>query len=196
MSVESSKPYYKIVQIKPTDYTHVSEALEIYNLSLGDGYFTRSLLLEYVQNPQSSVALGAIVQNRLVGVITGGFLSNEQTQDYRSDLSEVGDILTDHKIGLIKSVAIGENFRQQGIGTNLTLRTLERFRQLGCTASLAESWDYDRPYSSRKMFESLQFTKLLRVSDRWTQDSIDRKYECPFDGNPCHCAAIFFFKEI
>lgn len=187
----------QIIDINPQDTRYIQSALDIYNQALGQNYVDPESIINYIKDKEKYIVLGSIKESQLVGVMLAYTLETAESTDYENGLNNYGVVLplSRFKVGLIKSVAVEEKFRRQGIGTNLTLETIDRFKLKKCDALFAVSWVSNRPDSSQKMFESLGFQNVLRIPNYWTKDSIEDGYMCPVCGNPCKCVAIFYFRH-
>lgn len=186
-----------IRDIKASDRLLLQQASEIYDISLGQNYIPREELLRYASNPTQFILIGATVNQILLGVMLAYPLDKETISKYERDFEayNLQAPFSDFKIGLIKSVAVRPEYRHRGIGTELTVESMVRLKNMSCDFFLAVSWVSNRPDSSQGMFEKLGFENILSIPDYWTQESIKEGYLCPNCGNPCHCTANFYFRK-
>lgn len=187
-----------ILDITLKDTHVIQKALAIYDQSLGQDYITPDDFIKYIKNKEKYIVIGATLQNNLVGVMVAYTMGIEETQEYNDILRKHKGPLTleSYKVGVIKSVAVEKQHRHRGIGTQLTRESIRSLQMKECNALFAISWVSNKPYSSQPMFESLGFRNILTIPNYWTEDSIKEGYLCPNCGNPCRCAAIFYFKLI
>lgn len=186
-----------IIDITAFDSLLLQQASEIYDVSLGQKYIPLEDLLRYAANPEQFILIGSVFDQALLGVMLAYPLDEDTAEEYSHTLREhnIPIQLQDYNVGLIKSVAVRPGYRHRGIGTKLTLKSMARLKEMSCDFFLAVSWVSNRPDSSQKMFENLGFRNILSVPDYWTQDSIEKAYQCPNCGNPCHCNAIFYLRK-
>ena len=185
-----------IKDISSVDHDLLSQAAEIYDISLGQKYIAPDDLLYYASHPDQFILLGELQQQKLLGVMLAYPLSQAVADEYDHTFEEhnIPLSLSVQSVGLIKSIAVRPEHRHNGIGTRLTRESMTRLRNMSCDHFLAVSWLSNKPDSSPKMFEKLGFDNILTVEHYWTEDSIKEKYLCPADGNPCNCSAIFYFR--
>lgn len=195
--VEVGIPSYSIRSLLLSDTDLIEQASAIYDESLGQKYIPVQDLVRYISKPEQYVVLGSISQDKLLGALIGSVLGDDESSGYDSVLQihESGIRLADHRVGLVKSVAVEKRFRHCGIGTHLTEEAMRQLKKLGCGAFFAVSWVSNKPDSSQGMFEKLNYRKLIRLKNYWTQDSIEQGYDCPNCGSPCFCSAIYYFLQ-
>lgn len=204
--LESERLYsFKIIDV--WDENLIQKAVEIYEQGLGQKYISREDLIEFTQDREKYILIGAMVDNDLAGVIIAYPMDIEESEKYGRELYEnkVPQIFQDYKIGLIKSVTVERKYRRRGIGTQLIVEAMQRLKNRGCDLFFAVSWVSGLPDSSPSIFEALKFTNAVEIPGYWTEDSVQRaedgsiiklNYMCPVDGNnPCDCSAIFYFRK-
>ncbi|HZQ29462.1 MAG TPA: GNAT family N-acetyltransferase [Patescibacteria group bacterium] len=174
----------------------IQKATEIYEQGLGQEYISAEDLKRYIAKSEC-IVIGAMVDSSLAGVMIAYPMMSEESEKYDRELYEnkVPQIFQGRNVGLVKSVSVENKFRRRGIGTQLILESMQRLNEKGCDLFFAVSWYSGLKDSSPSIFESLEFIKAVKISDYWTEDSLKEGYMCPVDGNPCHCSAIFFFKN-
>ncbi|MBN2026128.1 MAG: GNAT family N-acetyltransferase [Actinobacteria bacterium] len=184
--------------ISPDDDKDISFALATLGSSLGERYIEPSLLKKFVESRDGSIAIQASVQGEFAGVLLARVLSPPEVLAYHDLIREAGSSqqLCMHKVGLINSCAIRNNYRRQGIGTALTTEAIKRLSGLGCTAIMVISWGSDDSDSIRGILEAMNFKKIANIEKYWREDSIKRDYSCPKCGNPCNCTANIYINEL
>lgn len=188
----------KIRSITPQDTDSLNQASSIYDLSLGQKYIPFDSLLEYSKYPDKYILIGSFLDQTLLGVMLALPLDNDLSEEFNNAFvkNNISIFLPKSITGVIKSVAVHPDFRHHGIGTTLTIEAMKRLEGMSTRIFTALSWDSGKPDSSPKMFEKLGYKNILRVRDYWYHDSLEKKYECPICGNPCHCNAIFYVKRV
>lgn len=102
------------------------------------------------------------------------------------------------KVCYLKSNTINEDYRGQGIGTELLDRSVETVKQMGGVAAVTHIWMESPNGSAMKYFAKVggQFIKLHK--NRWLEDCITSNYHCVHHGDYCICSAsemILYFGE-
>ncbi len=103
------------------------------------------------------------------------------------------------KIGLLDSVAVGEDAVGLGIGTALCEEALDRFSLDGCDLAVSMAWvhfDGPEPIAGTLTRGGFQRTELVIQGywNMWVES--EGGHQCPFCGAPCHCYAAMWIKEL
>ena len=154
-----------ISHISYDDDRSIAQALAIYNISLGMNYIPPEDLLHYLSEPGKYVLLGSYIDTLLTGVMLAYQMDDEELISYDESLKKHGIALrlSDHTIGMIKSVAVVPSYRHRGIGTRLTIRAMEELLSMSCNAFFATSWVSNSPDSSQPLFTNLGFDNILTI---------------------------------
>jgi ribosomal protein S18 acetylase RimI-like enzyme len=186
--------------ITPIPYNEPARAaaLALLRAGLGAGYIEEQEIADLQAGRMNGTALGAFVNNELVGVLLGRMLEKETAAEYEALAQGAGAAmgLAVHRLGLLKSVAVKSGCRGHGIGTALSRAVLDHLKQAGATAVLAVSWESGTRDSSAGMLEAVGFRRVARIEDFWKEDSLRLGYRCPQCGNPCRCAGILYLKGV
>lgn len=187
----------QIVEIAPSDTGLLVQANEIYDISLGKGYIPPEDLLRYSQDRDHYILIGSVINGKLLGIMLAYPADHEYIKDYNDELEKFDTSLQlqPYSTGIIKSLAVKPEYRHEGIGTKLTVESMKRLQEMSCSLLFAPAWDSGKPDSSPKMFDKLGFNNVLEIPNYWTKDSIEKGYQCPNCGNPCHCKAIYYYKR-
>lgn len=198
-SKENSLCYRTINVINPSDINSLNQAKKIYDIGLGKNYITSKDLLNYSNHPEKYILLGSCNSDgELLGVMLACRLDENEREKYNLTLQQnsIDIMLPAYTIGLIKSVVVKREYRQKGIGTELTKEAIERLKDMSCELILAVAWASGKPDSSPKMFEKLSFKNILGLEEYWRKDSLKEGYSCPNCGKPpCRCKALFYLHK-
>lgn len=95
-------------------------------------------------------------------------------------------------IGVIKTIAVSDEFKNQGIGTALTMKSIEMLRKSSsCMISIC--WDQKDDTVFSRMLEKCGMKLTRRIAEYWREDSLKRKYKCKSCGlPPCMCNALIY----
>lgn len=173
-------------------------ALAILGWSLGDRYIDREGLKGFVGSSSECIAVTAAVGREIVGVHLSEVMQPDDVTRLEDQVRAAGtpNNLDCHRVGLLKSLAVKTNARGRGVGTWLTLNSIDYFKSHGCTLVAALSWESGSEQSSRRMLEACGFEQMALMPDYWKQESIDKGYECPVCGVPCTCSATLLVKPL
>jgi ribosomal protein S18 acetylase RimI-like enzyme len=173
-------------------------ALLLLSTTLGAHYIAEQEIADLQAGKMHGMALGAFLDNELVGVLLGRMLEKETAAEYEAQAKEGGATagLAGQRLGLLQSVAVKPGCRGQGIGTGLSRALLDHLKRAGANAVLAVSWESGTRDSSAGMLEAVGFQRVARVAEFWKGDSLRRGYTCPRCGNPCRCAGVLYLRSM
>lgn len=188
-----------INDINPSDINSLKQAKKIYDIGLGENYIPSEDLLSYASHPEKYISLGSYSSDgELLGVILANRLDEKEREKYNLTFQQnsVDIMLPAYTTGLIKSVAVKQEYRQKGIGAELIKEAIERLKDMSCELILAVAWASGKPGSSPKILEKLSFKNILGVEEYWKEDSLKEGYSCPNCGKPpCRCKALFYLHK-
>jgi hypothetical protein len=109
-------------------------------------------------------------------------------------------------VGLLRAVAVREEYRGRGVATELLNAGIEWCKDNGATAMLTVAWAPRDNIAriARKpgepalagIMNAAAFQQVLSVPNYWTQDSEPKDYTCPVCGRRCGCGATFFTRSL
>jgi len=179
-----------ITVLRETDFP---DLLIIADNRFGSSYLTRRELQSYLANNNK---IGFVAKTNQT--ITG--FSLIQICDLNEIMSLVlcehdwfkEQFASKYPIGVIKTLSVSEEFKNCGIGTALTnksIKTLEKAS--GCLMSIC--WEHEKDTPFAKILEKLGMTLRRRISDYWKEDSLKKKYQCNCCGSPpCRCNVLVY----
>ncbi len=115
------------------------------------------------------------------------------------DSPERDMVVQSDRIGLIDSVAVGEDAHGLGVGTAFCDSCTRIFSEDGCDLSISMAWvhfDGIEPIGG-----SLRRADFIRsdlvIEGYWNMwvDS-EKGHQCPYCGAPCHCFAALWYRRI
>ncbi|MBL4755906.1 MAG: hypothetical protein JKY52_20230 [Flavobacteriales bacterium] len=170
-----------------------SDLLTLADALFGHGYLNKSELQSYLESPNKT---GLIARSNDVFV---GFLFM-QSCDLDAMMSLAQSEQTWFKeqfennlpIGVLKTIGVRETFKNRGIGTALTLKSIG---MLGRTSRYIISicWDQkeDTPFS--RVLEKCGMKMISRIAEFWSVDSLNKNYKCHICGSPpCRCDGLIY----
>lgn len=95
-------------------------------------------------------------------------------------------------IGILKTVAVRDEFINQGIGTDLTKRAIKMLeRASNCIISIC--WDQGDHTPILAILEKCGMKLTHRIKEYWREDSLKKSYQCKICGSPpCRCNGLIY----
>ncbi len=177
--------------IKEADFNseELNKALQLLNSRLGEGFYNRNMLESYSKDP-SKFLLIAYTDEQFCGVFTGEVVSTESKNGVAQLIKSKSD--SDLEIGILQSVAITERAENKGIGALLIKKAVSIFKQRGVVKMGGHVWSLSDNRMAQILL-ALGFRKMAFLPNYWSENSIERNFQCPECGNPpCTCTAIVY----
>lgn len=189
---------YKII---PISQTFIPEVIKFTDQQIGLGYYTRQDLEEIVSlcqnqsnHPVSFLLVDSSQDNKILGIrLTlppGKWLGTARF----STLPEKWQVPPD-EVGYFKSLFLSPSIQGQGLGSQLSSRSLNNLKKLGAKAVVCHAWIESPGNSSRKYLLKMGFQEVGTHANFWSH--ID--YLCSgCQSNPCRCSAaemILYLKD-
>ena len=177
--------------IKKADFQDV---LSLSDKLLGVGYLDEFQLQHYIDVESKT----GIVSKSPSGEITGFQLVltcelDELLQMSVSEHNWFKEYFSNKSpIGVIKTVGVNPEYKNQGIGTLLTSKGIE-ILQKEATTIISMCWDQkdDTPFA--RVLEKCTMHLIKTIPAYWEEDSLVKKYDCKICGEPpCLCAALIY----
>lgn len=180
-----------ISNISPSDF---QEVILLSDKLLGVGYLDEIQLQKYLDD---SPKIG-IVSKSLSGEITGFqlVLTCELDELLQMSVSEHNwfkeYFSIKSPIGVIKTVGVNPEYKNQGIGTLLTSKGIE-ILQKEATTIISMCWDQKDETPFARVLEKCNMHLIKTIPAYWEEDSLAKKYSCKICGEPpCLCAALIY----
>ena len=159
----------------------------------GRGYLTKAELQNYVDG-NTKTGIVTKTRNEIIGFqlvqttnLSGikSLALNEQ-QWFQEQFSGYSSI------GVLKTLAVKDDFRNQGIGTLLTTESIKILRKTSdCILSIC--WDKKDDASISTILKNCGMRQIREINEFWKEDSLKRNYSCKICGKPpCRCNAIVY----
>lgn len=141
--------------------------IQLSNTIFGNSYITEKELQIYV-NSKSNFGIVAFNENTFCGFILYEIIAQ--------------------KTGLIKSIAVKEDFQGKGIATDLISKAIIQLKET-TTQIQAVTWHYPDNHLI-KILKKHNFNLVKTIPNYWKEDSLKRNFECKICGKPpCMCSA-------
>ncbi len=180
--------------ISPINQADFKEILTLSDKLLGAGYLDEMQLQKYLGDKHKT----GIVSKSSKGEITGFqlVLTCELDELLQMSVSEHNwfkeYFSSKAPIGVIKTVGVNPEYKNQGIGTLLTSKGIE-ILQKEATTIISMCWDQkdDTPFA--RVLEKCNIHLIKTIPAYWEEDSLAKEYSCKFCGEPpCLCAALIY----
>ena len=167
-------------------------------VNLGKRYIDPESFQQYIESTNGQQAFGAVVEKELIGVVLAQILDADEVQKFESIMRQAGSrvsLSAYGRIGHLRSVAVKDGFRNQGVGSALCVEASSYLKNAGCAAVLTVAWEAGLPHSSVSIFKTLGFDAVVEIKDFWKVDDPQKDHQCPKCGFPCTCTAIFCLQK-
>lgn len=168
--------------------------LAILAVSLGKKYINGVEFQGYLGAQKNKFAVSALVNGEAIAVALADTMERDNLEYYELAARKAGFnifLSSYQRVGHLKSIAVRNEYRRQGVGTLLCLDVIERLKKAGCTAVFTVAWESGSAPASMNMFETIGFSRLGDIKEFWKVDDINQDHQCPKCGFPCTCTAIF-----
>jgi GNAT superfamily N-acetyltransferase len=99
-------------------------------------------------------------------------------------------------VGLLRSLAVRPERRDRGIATQLVRKGISWSEQRGATAMLTVAWTPPEGCHLLGIMKAEKFDAVMQIDNYWTEDSKQKRYDCPVCGPVCVCSATIFRKSL
>ena len=136
-----------------------------------------------------------VAAGEIVGFCIGGVFSQEELRSYLlinpAQLPE--GLKHAEKIGVVRTVAVREEYQGLGIGTDLVGRCIDECQARDCEAMSSVGWEANGQVNIGGIMERFGFSTVSRFEDYWHDHSLEQEYECQICGHPpCTCPAVVY----
>jgi ribosomal protein S18 acetylase RimI-like enzyme len=175
------------IEIQNINRKHFYEIINLSDHVFGEGYIKEELLELYIK---SEIKFGyvAIYNSKFSGFILNQITLENLNKNLNFELSE------QDKIGVIKSIAIKDQFQKKGIARKLIEKSLKAFgetiKKIICIA-----WDNPDNHLIN-LLNKFNFTYCQTIPEYWKNESLISKFKCKKCGKPpCSCTAQIWVKK-
>lgn len=178
--------------INPLNNKDIDGVITLSNLLLGKDYLTPSLLQEYLAN-DNKIAFVVKAENQIIGFLLIQICDpKEVTSLALTEKEWFSNLFNNYPLGVIKTIAIHPNYKQQGIGTALTKKGVEKLTK-SCEKIISICWNQKEATSFNFVLEKCGLQNLKEIKNFWKNDSLTKEYNCPICGDPpCVCSAFIY----
>jgi len=193
MSIKIKNLQQKINTISSLKDNNINEVLIIADKLFGYNYLTKPELQNYI-NDNDKIGIVSKNDRKITGF---------QLMQIGKPENIIATMLCEQKwfrkqfskyklIGVLKTLAVKEEYHNQGIGTLLTKKSLEILRKK-TDLIISVCWDNNGDNSISKILKKFNMKLIRQINEYWKDDSIKKNYSCKICGAPpCRCNALIY----
>ncbi len=180
--------------IHETDPDEIKEIQNIADSAFGKDYFNLHSILEENNN---NAFIHVAKSNEITGFIYYTVLYRNELDTITTQSFPLKNALQEEIYGLIKTEAVSPKHQKQGIGMKLFQEAISHLHKINIKVIYTVIWKQSPNIQAlEKLLMKNDFHLLLEITDYWKEDSLQKKYDCPVCGNPCHCTALIFRNKL
>lgn len=184
--------------LKELDEHCIPSIVAISDDLLGKDYLTVQELNQAIEKDGKFFAKVALnSKNEVMGFYVGIIMPPEELKAYlRVPPEDYPQALNYAKsVGLIKIVAVREDFQRRGTGTELTEDCVKEFRNRQVSSMCCIGWRSGKGINIGGILKNCNFKEYKEISNYWKEDSLQKNYHCSDCGAPpCRCSAMVYVK--
>lgn len=191
-------PVLKNFKVKLFRKCHFSEIIALSDEELGEDYLTQELLNDFNSNENAFVHVALNSSGKVIGFVLGLIASENEIQAFfkKAQLIQLLRLsLSAGRIGIVKTIAINNKYKGQGVGTALIKSCISILETKGISIICSLAWRSKKGINLEHILENEGFKILKELKKYWFEDSIQRNYICPECGQPpCKCSAVIYYR--
>jgi len=164
---------------------YLDQVLTLFGECLGRGYVTPAHLNEFIRaSGGRKKGFVAVLAGEVVGAVTCLVVPTEEIEAVSLIPFDIlkkflpQDLLAG-KVGLVKSIAVHESYRKQGIGRALLISALGWLGEAGAAPVFVAAWVPGKTCNACGLLEASGFRRLFVIREFWYRDSVKKGYSCP-----------------
>lgn len=180
---------------------HFKYVKKIANAQLGVDYIDLNMLTTMIKNDKKYIIKVVIDQtlNKVVAFLISHSVEQEDLKSlFMIDKINLPNVFYNSKsLGIVKTIAVEEDYKGHGIGTMLMKDMLNEFKKREIQDIFSLAWKSKIGTNSKGLLEKLGFNNIMEIQEYWKDDSLEKNYNCPVCGRPpCLCAGVIYFKSL
>lgn len=184
--------YIKVRNFKLTDFAQI---VRILDSQLGKGYISEDYLRDIIDDKKYTFCkvVEDTTKHQIVGVSLYGIMDYTEVKQLTQG-RDINELKFAPQIGLIKTVAVDEAYKNLGLASSLIQSILDELITKDIVCFISPAWKHSGITNIANVLENKGFVRTLEVPNYWYESSIQEKFECPHCGNPCHCSCVIYVK--
>lgn len=192
-------PVFRNYKIKDIVEDNIAAVLAISDEQLGKDYLSSNDIKEMINNREKHFAKIVFnLNNEAIGFCLCSILTSDELEKYLLvPIEELSKALTySKKIGLIKVIAVKENYQGRGIGYNLVGKCISEFIERNVSSMYCVGWKSSKGVNIGGILKNYDFKIIKEIPNYWREDSLEKNYYCHDCGQPpCQCTAVIFVRK-
>jgi predicted N-acetyltransferase YhbS len=190
-------PVFKSFEIASHSESNVQGVIALSDDELGKDYFSQDSLSDLMKKEGMVLSVALNSSGKVIGFILGFVARQSEIQTFLKKIKpvELRAGINAEKIGVLKTMAISNDYKGQGIGTALIKDCISKLEMKGVSLICALAWQCEKGINVGHILENEHFEIRHELKKYWAEDSIQRNYNCPECGEPpCNCSAVIYSK--
>lgn len=179
----------KIQRLSPV---HVNDVIAIASKEFGGDFLEENHLNTYCNDAEK---YGFVISNDtgIAGFVIGRICSGEELKGIAlAEKSWFEHEFDQKKVGIIETIAVNSSCAGNGIGKTLINESVT-FLKENTTSILSLVWQHPEGAPLARILEKKGFEKKRELQKYWSEDSVEKGYECLYCKQPpCICDAHAF----
>ena len=182
----------KIRDVKIEDFARI---IRILDSQLGKDYVSEDFLKEVIDDKKDTFCkvIEDSSNHQIVGVGLYGIINYDEVKNITQG-RDINVLKFTPQIGLIKTIAIDEAYKNLGLASSLIQNLLGELSLKNVRCFISPAWKHQGITNIENVLEKNGFSKAIEIPNYWYESSIKEKFECPNCGNPCHCSCVIYVK--
>ena len=155
----NQKTSFKIRNVKIADLAGV---VKLFDLQLGKNYITEKCLKEATKSRRTFCkVVEDLDQSKVVGACIYSIVSYNEAKSLIREM-DIAELESKSQIGLIKTVAVDDNYKNMGVGTNLISTVIKELNSKGISEFFSPAWKFSGITNIAHILERNGFSKKLK----------------------------------
>ncbi len=189
--IKMNENEFRIEHLKSKD---IPSTIKVFNSQLGMNYITATFLRDVLKEKMLYCkVIKEKASNIIVGACLYGIIDNSATTELTKG-HEIDKFKNIKQIGFIKTIAVLSKYQNLGLGTKLLQDVLNELNRKVVDMFISTAWEHSGITNVSSLLKKFGFVEKFKICNYWYEDSLEKKYQCPVCGNPCHCNCVVYIK--
>jgi ribosomal protein S18 acetylase RimI-like enzyme len=178
---------------------HITQIAAISDKELGKGFLNYDDIFDKILDKDSHICKVALMDKRVAGFCLSKIINQSEICGYlRVDQTNLPEYVNRaDKIGVLKTIAVNNDFHRHGIGYALTLAAYNDLITRDIQAISSIAWKNGEQINADKLLSALGLRPHIEIKSYWKADGVKNNYNCSACGPPpCKCSAVLYFRAI
>ena len=173
----------------------ISDIIKISNRELGENYFSE-VTEKLTGTTEILLRIAATERDQVVAFCYSRFMKLPALKKELNLKKIPVSLPPKHPVGLMKTIAVQNEYKNMGIGTRLITDTINIMQEQKITSFFLLAWKSRKSINVLGIMKYFRFSIILTIPGYWYNESLEKGYSCPVCGSPpCCCEAALFYKN-